>query len=144
MTHFGGHRFAPTAWEFPTGYKWAFLDSDAAEHVLQRDVHPSELAMKLRGWSGMPGHSQILDREGLSRHGWDWLNFKRRGEILEADTEAKRWRVRIEFESPAGERGVYTATVVVGRELPNVGCGPHYGEWDHKAPEYTIESFSES
>jgi hypothetical protein len=25
-THFGGHRFAPTVWDFPSGIKWGFVD----------------------------------------------------------------------------------------------------------------------
>jgi hypothetical protein len=144
MTHFGGHRFAPTAWEFPSSYKWAFLDQAATAQVLNQDGDAAELAGKIRGWSGAQGQSQILDREGFKRFGWEWLTFKRHGEILEADTEAKRWRVRLQFESPAGVRGKYEGTVLVGRELTEVGCGPQWGERDYQLPEYVLQGFSES
>lgn len=141
-THFGGHRFAPTAWEFPSGYKWAFLDNETTQHVLERDSDAATLALNVRGWSGAETYAQVLDREGLKQYGWDWLQFKRRGVLEKADDEAKRWRVRLDFESPAGDSGTYTGTVVVKRELENFGCGPHYGDYDHMMPEYSLESFS--
>jgi len=143
MSHFGGHRFAPTAWEFPSGYKWAFLDEYTTERVLQRDGHPADLSMRLRGWSGVPNRVQILDRVGLQRFGWDWLDFVRSGQVLEADEEAKRWRVRLDFESPSGECGTYEGVVVVGREIHESGCGPHFGEYDFEIAEYRLESLIE-
>ncbi|MQA01039.1 MAG: hypothetical protein GEU80_17275 [Dehalococcoidia bacterium] len=142
-THFGGHRYAPTAWEFPSGYKWAFLDEDAAARVLERDGHSADLRMRVRGWSGVPPKAQLLDRVGLERFGWEWLDFARAGEVLEVDEEARRWRVRLDFESPAGERGSYEGIVVVARELHEAGCGPHFGEYDFEVPEYRLESLVE-
>lgn len=143
MTHFGGHRFAPTAWEFPAAYKWAFLGQAATQSVLAHDADTAALADHLRGWSGAPGHSQILDREGFKRYGWRWLSFRRRGQVIEADADARRWRARLDFESPEGERGAYEGTVIVARELHAVGCGPHAGEHDFQVPEYALESLSE-
>lgn len=143
MTHFGGHRYAPTAWEFPSGYKWAFLDQEATQQVIAQDGPAAPLAGKLRGWSGVPLQVQLLDREGLTRHGWDWLAFERHGEIVDADLEAKRWRVRLEFRAPDGSRGVYDGTVVVARKLHDAGCGQHWGEHDYQSPEYALEAFTE-
>lgn len=99
--------------------------------------------MHLRGWSGVPARVQILDRVGLERFGWGWLDFRRAGEVLEEDGDAKRWRVRLEFESPAGERGAYEGVVVVARELHKAGCGPHWGEYDFQVPEFRLESLVE-
>jgi hypothetical protein len=144
MTHFGGHRYAPTAWEFPSGYKWAFLDPEATRQVIVRDGATAALARRLRGWSGVPLPVQLLDREGLTRHGWHWLAFKRHGEIVDADPEAKRWRVRLTFEAPSRSGGVYEGTVVVARELADRGCGRHWGEHDHQVPEYRLEDFRAS
>lgn len=143
MTHFGGHRFAPTAWEFPSGYKWAFLDDDATRRVLERDGYPVDLRMHVRGWSGVPARAQALDREGLDRFGWDWLDYRREGTVLEADPEARRWRVRLDFESPAGVRGRYEGVVTVARDLHEPGCGPHFGEHDFEVAEYQLEAFEE-
>ena len=141
--HFGGHRYAPTAWEFPSGYKWAFLDEAAAHLVIDRG-ETQDLERKIRGWSGVPQHVQILDRAGFLSHGWDWLAFERRGEILEQDEESGRWRVRLHFRSPAGRQGTYDATVEVAREFQSVGCGREWGEYDFTVNEYAMESFAES
>lgn len=143
MTHFGGHRFAPTAWEFPAGLKWAFLDEQAAALVLERSGHPVELHSHLRGWSGVPNGVQTLDRVGLERYGWEWLDFRRRGEVLDADEEARWWRVRLEFSSPAGQHGAFEGVVTVGRDLRDLGCGPDFGHYDYEVAEYQLTSLIE-
>jgi hypothetical protein len=141
-THFGGHRFAPTAWEFPNGYKWAFLDNDATSHVLHQDVDPAELSLKVRGWSGVHVRAQIVDREGLSRFGWSWLDYRREAQIVSDGGAAGPWEVRLDYESPAGERGAFDALVGVGRTLPQLGCGPKWGEGHGELNEYRIESLT--
>lgn len=140
-THFGGHRFSPTAWEFPTSYKWAFLDEAATAHVLNRDIHPAELKERMRGWSGGLHPVQILDREGLVRYGWDWLDVLRRGEVVHADEDARRWQARLEFISPSGEHGVFEGEVGVRRDLDAFGCGREWGKFDTRLPEYGLLSF---
>ncbi len=145
-THFGGHRYAPTAWEFPSGYMWGFLAEQATEAVLHRSGTTASVLPHVRGWSGVPSHVQLLDRVGLDQYGWDWLRFARAGEVLEGDTEAGRWRVRLQFTSPAGDTGTYEGTVVVGREIEARGCGPNWENEDHqhRAPEYRLESFTKA
>jgi hypothetical protein len=144
MTHFGGHRFAPTAWEFPSGYKWAFLDKEATAHVIERDVAPAGLEMKVRGWSGAPTRVQIVDREGLKRYGWEWLQYRRRGELVEDGGEHGPWTARVEYESPSGAAGVLKATFGVKRRLPLLGCGPTWGEGHGEMNEYQIESLTDT
>jgi hypothetical protein len=140
--HFGGHRYAPTAWEFPSGYKWAFLDEPAAAFVIGR--HGTEgIDRKMRGWSGASLQVQVLDRAGFQRHGWAWLDYQRRGEIIDADEDESRWRVRLHFQSPSGEQGSYEGTVKVARELAAYGCGPEWGEDDFTINEYALEWFQE-
>lgn len=138
MTHFGGHRFAPTAWEFPSGYKWAFLDDAATARVIARDGDPAALAANLRGWSGVPLPVQLLDREGLRRYGWNWLGYRRAGEIVDSDEAAGRWQVRLAFESEEGP-GEFRGTVVVSRELQDAGCGQHWGEHQYVVRELRLE-----
>lgn len=143
-THFGGHRFAPTIKDYPSGYTWGFIDDAASTDLLAGDVAPVEsLAQKMRGWSGVPGPVQLLDREGLLREGWQWLGYRRDGAVLDHDESAHRWRVAMTFETPGGRIGRFEGVVTVGRELPNPGCGAHWGEYSGTTPEYQLESFFE-
>ncbi|WP_272976825.1 sucrase ferredoxin [Deinococcus geothermalis] len=75
--HFGGHRFAATAVEFPSGLLWAHLTPDLALRVARRDLHPAEVKPHLRGFAGLPPLAQVLDRELLVQHGWAWLEAER-------------------------------------------------------------------
>ncbi|GAA4012982.1 sucrase ferredoxin [Deinococcus rubellus] len=79
--HFGGHRFAATAVDLPSGYLWAHLTPELAVRVARREVHPAEVAGHLRGFAGLPRLGQLIDRELLIRHGWDWLRAQRWAEI---------------------------------------------------------------
>lgn len=141
ITHFGGHRYAPTAWEFPSGYKWAYLDEAAARQVLTREGPASAIRLNVRGWSGVAAHVQLLDRAGLDRFGWRWLDFRRAGEVLERDDDGRRSRVRLTFEGPAGEAGAYEGVVSIGREVEEPGCGPRLGEHPYLAPEWVLDAF---
>lgn len=142
-SHFGGHRFAPTVWDLPSGYKWGFLDDDSLGDLIDLAPNPARLHARMRGWTGVPAPVHLLDRMGFDRWGWDWLDYRRAGEVLNHDTEARRWRVRLDFESPAGDRGRFEGEVRIARDLPNLGCGPHWGELDATTPEYALESFSD-
>ncbi|MDZ7727009.1 MAG: sucrase ferredoxin [Dehalococcoidia bacterium] len=142
-SHFGGHRYAPTAWEFPSGYMWAFLDDPAVTSVLERDVHPTRLSDRVRGWTGAAAQVAPLDREGLQRWGWQWLHFPRRGEVLHHDSRERSWDVRLQYRTPEGRAAAYRGTVQVGRDVPVHGCGPRWDELDTTVPEYTLRSLVE-
>ncbi|MGY2895566.1 sucrase ferredoxin [Deinococcus sp. UYEF24] len=75
--HFGGHRFAATAVELPSGLLWAHLTPELALRVARREVPPATVRRHLRGFAGLPSAAQLLDRELLVRYGWDWLNARR-------------------------------------------------------------------
>lgn len=101
--HFGGHRFAATAVDLPSGYLWAHLTPELAVRVARREVHPAEVAGHLRGFAGLPRLGQLVDRELLIRHGWDWLRAQRWAEV---DGEA----VTLHFELD-GVSGVARAEI---------------------------------
>ena len=138
-SHFGGHRFAPTVKEFPAGYTWGFVDAEVATSIAARRVAPSELARNVRGWSGVEGPLQPLDRVGLERFGWDWLEFTRNGTIDSGGDDEGRWEGTVTYTGPGGAPGVIRGTVVRGRELSNLGCGANWGEPKHESPEYRLE-----
>ncbi|THF87953.1 sucrase ferredoxin [Deinococcus sp. KSM4-11] len=117
--HFGGHRFAATAVELPSGLLWAHLTPDLAVQVARREVPPAEVARHLRGFSGLPPLAQVVDRDLLVRHGWDWLAARRWAEVDGED-------VTLQFEW-RGECGLVRATVT--HDLLSVPGSSHKPEW---------------
>lgn len=117
--HFGGHRFAATAVELPSGLLWAHLTPELAVQVARREVQPVAVRQHLRGFAGLPKLGQVLDRELLVKHGWDWLQAERWAEIDgSAVTLFYRWN---------GEQGQVRAQVE--HELLKVAGSSHKAEW---------------
>ncbi|GHF34642.1 hypothetical protein HNQ07_000105 [Deinococcus metalli] len=117
--HFGGHRFAATAVELPSGLLWAHLTPELAVQVVRREVPPAAVARHLRGFSGLAPLAQVVDRELLIRHGWAWLDAHRWAEVDGQDvTLHHEWR---------GERSVVRATVT--HDLLSVPGSSHKAEW---------------
>ncbi|GHG27159.1 hypothetical protein GCM10017784_19560 [Deinococcus indicus] len=79
--HFGGHRFAATAVDLPSGLLWAHLTPELAVQVARREVTPAQVAGHLRGHAGLPPLAQLLDRHLLVQHGWDWLGRARHATV---------------------------------------------------------------
>ncbi|MBZ9751648.1 sucrase ferredoxin [Deinococcus sp. HMF7604] len=119
--HFGGHRFAATAVELPTGLMWAHLTPELAVRVAQREVAPSEAARHLRGFAGLPPLAQAVDRELLLRHGWAWLSAERRAQV-----DGQHVTLSYTWQGVSGE-----VRAVVGHSLlsvPGSSHKPDYGE----------------
>ncbi len=111
-SHLGGHRFAPTLMDFPSGMWWGHLDGGEAAPLIRRKAPFSEYREKYRGWSGLGKFAQIAEREILSDVGWKWTGFRKRDEFLFADDANTLAEVRIEFEDPeTGEGGAYHAAI---------------------------------
>lgn len=74
-THFGGHRFAATAYEAPQGRYWGRLKPDMLKHLVHRRVDASNLRPHDRGWAALadPLH-QVAEVEVLAQAGWGWLD----------------------------------------------------------------------
>ncbi|MVN85525.1 sucrase ferredoxin [Deinococcus sp. HMF7620] len=119
--HFGGHRFAATAVELPTGLMWAHLTPELAVRVAQREVAPAEAARHLRGFAGLPPLAQAVDRELLLRHGWAWLSAERRAQV-----DGQHVTLSYTWQGVSGE-----VRAVVGHSLlsvPGSSHKPDYGE----------------
>jgi hypothetical protein len=74
-SHFGGHRFAPTAITFPDGRYYGRLDSFSFNALLRRSGDIQLLRPIYRGSSLLPEPVQELERSLLLDYGWDWLSF---------------------------------------------------------------------
>jgi hypothetical protein len=111
-THFGGHRFAPTAIDLPEGRYYGTLDHDSFKSILIRNGDISCLKKVYRGWGILPNSIQILERELILRYGWDWFNYKVGGRIIEESADKNSIEAELNFEKTCGSLYTYRATLV--------------------------------
>ncbi|MBE9034782.1 sucrase ferredoxin [aff. Roholtiella sp. LEGE 12411] len=101
-THFGGHRFAPTIIDLPQARYYGLLDEDSFRSILTRTGDIQCLNKVYRGWGILPTGLQILERELILHHGWDWFNYKVAGKILEQSLDNNTMLAELSFENPSG------------------------------------------
>jgi len=111
-SHFGGHRFAPTAIDFPQGRYYGVLDQDTFKSILTQTGDIECLNKVYRGWGILPNPLQILERELMLRLGWDWFNYKVTGKILEKSLDNQTILGELSFEQPSGTLYTYQAKLV--------------------------------
>lgn len=101
-SHFGGHRFAPTAIDFPDGRYYGALDQESFKSILTRTGDITLLKKVYRGWGILPNSIQVLERELILRHGWDWFNYKVSGEIIQQNLDKNMIFAELNVEKPDG------------------------------------------
>jgi hypothetical protein len=111
-SHFGGHRFAPTAIDLPEARYYGVLDQDSFRSILTRTGDIEFLHKVYRGWGLLPSTLQILEREIILLQGWDWFNYKVAGKILEQSMDNNTMLADITYENPAGSLYTYQAKLV--------------------------------
>lgn len=121
-THIGGHQFAPTLLDLPTGHYWGHLETEILDLLIYRQGSVGDLRPFYRGWAGLDWAEQIAEREIWIKEGWEWLSYLKSGETLAiSDPEADypEWaEVKINFCKPDGsERGIYEARIEAHREV---------------------------
>ncbi|OCQ91941.1 sucrase ferredoxin [Nostoc sp. MBR 210] len=111
-SHFGGHRFAPTAIDLPEGRYYGVLDQETFQAILTHtgDIHCLEKVY--RGWGILPTQLQVLERQLILHHGWDWFNYKVSGKILEQSLDNQTFLGEISCESPDGSLYTYQAQLI--------------------------------
>jgi hypothetical protein len=136
-SHTGGHRFAPTVITFPQAQYWAFVEEATLEGIVQRTLATRDLAPFYRGSAAFDAHLQVAEREALIRHGWEWLDWPRRG------TRASDGRARLEFVDGDGVHRAYEAWITPGRELSTPPCGSTVTNDSPLSAEWHVERFVE-
>ena len=95
VSHFGGHIFAPTVMDLPTGHYWAYVEEDQANHIAKRSSDVDDLSMHYRGWAGLDsGFLQAAEREMWQAYGWQWFDFAKSGEIIDQEHQHEHDDVR--------------------------------------------------
>jgi hypothetical protein len=111
-THFGGHRFAPTAIDLPEGRYYGALSQDSFKAILTRSGNVECLSRVYRGWGLLPPEIQVLERELIFRYGWDWFSYKVAGRIVEQSSDATNILAELTFEKPDGSVYCHRAQLV--------------------------------
>jgi hypothetical protein len=96
--HFGGHQFAPTLIDLPSGHYWGHLSPEILDNLILHNGSVRELRQFYRGWSGLTQFEQIVEREIWMREGWQWLSYPKAGRVIAIDKVNEDWaEVQINF-----------------------------------------------
>jgi hypothetical protein len=149
-SHFGGHRFAPTLVDLPSGHFWGHLVPDILPTLVHQAGSVQDLYPYYRGWTGLNKFAQVAEREIWMQEGWDWLDFHKQGRLISQDVKGIRktlsdllqklpqrraqllreslglqgqWaEIQIQFQDPrSGRSGVYQAQVNVSGKVNTMG-----------------------
>ncbi|MBD2501565.1 sucrase ferredoxin [Anabaena azotica] len=102
-THIGGHRFAPTAIDLPEGRYYGLLDQDSFQSILTRTGDIQRLKSVYRGWGILPPAIQVLERDLMLSHGWNWFSYKVAGKILEQSLDNNIMLGQLTFEQGSNQ-----------------------------------------
>ncbi len=83
--HFGGHQFAPTLIDFPSGRFWGHLESNVLDLLINQQGNLTDLKPYYRGWSGLVKFAQIAEREIWDLEGWKWFSYHKSGRVIAQD-----------------------------------------------------------
>ena len=115
VSHFGGHVFAPTLLDMPTGHYWAYISEAQAEQLVAQHGDVADLRGHYRGWAGMAGgFAQAAECAAWQREGWAWFDYAKCGEVIEQDSSSDmpKWaKVQIAYHRPDGTTGCFAAHV---------------------------------
>lgn len=121
-SHFGGHRFAPTMYEFPAGRGWGFLDADIARTIVERSGDVERVRHHYRGWMAHAENGlQLLEREAFMREGWSWLEYTQEGRVLDRDEGGQAREVEIVASGPESDRVAYRGSIERNSQLSILG-----------------------
>jgi hypothetical protein len=124
VSHFGGHVFAPTLMDMPTGHYWAYVEDAQAHQIAMRGGDVAPMRGHYRGWAGLEdGFLQAAERDLWQLYGWRWFTYAKSGEIIAQDANADdpAWAdIRIAYRTPDGETGVYEGHVAVNRHIETI------------------------
>lgn len=122
VSHFGGHVFAPTLMDMPTGHYWAYVGDEQAQQIIEQSGDVTDLHGHYRGWAGLSTEFvQAVERALWQQCGWDWFNYNKSGQILavDADEQTRKWaEVQINYTTIDGIEGICTAAVEVSHHVP--------------------------
>ncbi|MGC4108057.1 MAG: sucrase ferredoxin [Thermomicrobiales bacterium] len=121
-THFGGHRFAATLLEMPSGRYWGRLKGPHLSGLINHDLPTSEMRKAYRGWA-MLSHTlaQVAEGEAFRRGGWAWTECDVAATGVPEDEEAIAGTITLSYRHPRGEEGAITIEVIPNGTIATMG-----------------------
>jgi len=121
-SHFGGHRFAPTVMEMPSGRSWGRLKDQHLGGIINHDVSSAEMRRCYRGWAALPNVlQQVAEGEAFVRGGWEWTRCAVTPSPAPEDPEAISGTITFDYVHPDGETGSITIDVIPDRVVETMG-----------------------
>lgn len=110
VSHFGGHVFAPTLMDMPSGHYWAYVGNAQAEQIIRRTGDVSNLSRYYRGWAGLEsGFLQTLEAELWQEQGWQWFDYPKSGEIIQQSDDEQQAEICLHYRK-ADDATVYAVS----------------------------------
>lgn len=121
-THFGGHRFAATVLEMPSGRYWGRLKGPHLSGVIERDLPTSEMRAAYRGWARFE-HTleQVAEGEAFRLGGWAWTECAVAATGTPDDPEALAGEITLAYVHPSGEEGSIAIAVIPTETIETMG-----------------------
>ncbi|MDJ0726376.1 MAG: sucrase ferredoxin [Prochloraceae cyanobacterium] len=111
-SHFGGHRFAPTAIDLPEGRWYGRLDRNTFTSILTRKGDINLFNNVYRGWGILSKLAQVLECQLLLEHGWEWLDYQVSCKAIKQNEDCTSSEIELIFQTPDGVTNTYQAEVV--------------------------------
>lgn len=142
VSHFGGHVFAPTLMDMPTGHYWAYIEKEQAAQIVRQDGEARALRGHYRGWAGLDDSFQQTAECALwQQHSWDWFRYPKAGETIAQDaaSEEPEWgEVRMHWSATGGIETSSQMRVEVSHKIethPSTGKDTIYAYPQYKVVE---------
>lgn len=138
VSHFGGHVFAPTLMDMPTGHYWAYVGEAQAQQIVTRGGDVADLRGHYRGWAGAAsGFGQAAEGDLWQREGWGWFDYAKTCTVLAQDGVDPQWmELRFDFVRPDGSQGSFTVRVEITHRVETMPSTDSPKQ--HAYPQYAV------
>jgi len=139
-SHIGGHRFAPTAIDFPEARYYGYLDQASLTSVLTRIGSLQALNTVYRGWGILPWAAQMVEKELFLTHGWIWLNCKATAKVIGHNEDETFNQVEVLYETTVGSLYRCRADVIADIEQTVYLRGSCTDEDENEVTPYNVKN----
>ncbi|MGF1495010.1 MAG: sucrase ferredoxin [Microcoleaceae cyanobacterium] len=141
-SHFGGHRFAPTAIHFPDGRYYGLLDATSFQSILTQTGEMQHLQRVYRGWSILPIEVQVLERKLMRHHGWHWFDYRVALQSIHYNPDKTEIQTELAFKGKTGVIYLCEARLMKDESKTLKLIGSCNGNRPSEFVKYTVEAYN--